>query len=258
MVAFLNRYLGLSLPTGRRERDAGAGGERPQGHMDMEELGIAQRLHDLRNDVLLMIACAERLSSVVPHGHADDVVIEFRRCAERTALLSRELLLAHRHVSARHRVDVNHVIARMAATLSQLSGESLRVRVELWPKPLFVAGEVTELERVFLNLALNAREAMGANGTLTFETAELDIPPAHNDGLRAGRHARVTVSDTGSGMSTDVMTHIFEPFFTTKPTGTGLGLSSVAARVRQMNGTVSLKSEIGVGTSLTVHLPLAP
>ena len=222
----------------------------------MEDLTIAQRVHDLRSDVTLIIGCAERIASLVPRGYADEPLTELRRCTERAALLSRELLLAQRNALARHRVDLNHVIARTAAIFSCVAGDEVRVRLQLSSEPLFVDGDVTELERIFLNLALNAREAMGVSGVLTFQTATVDVPPGQNDGTRPGRQARVTVTDTGSGMSTDVMTHIFEPFFTTTHAGAGLGLSSVAYRVREMNGTVSLKSEIGVGTSVTVSLPL--
>lgn len=111
-----------------------------------------------------------------------------------------------------------------------------------------------------MNLAVNARDAMSGQGTLTIETelVEIDADDALRLGdLRLGPHAVICVTDTGVGMSSEVMARAFDPFFTTKPTGqgTGLGLSQVFGFVRQSGGTVKLYSEPGQGTTVKVYLP---
>jgi CheY-like chemotaxis protein len=117
----------------------------------------------------------------------------------------------------------------------------------------------TSSESAILNLAVNARDAMPDGGWLTIETANLTIPEpaAAPPGLPAGDHVVVTVTDTGGGMTPDVLSRAFDPFFTTKPVGrgTGLGLSQVYGFVRQSGGQVRLESAPGQGTAVRVYLP---
>jgi CheY-like chemotaxis protein len=116
------------------------------------------------------------------------------------------------------------------------------------------------MEQVILNLALNARDAMTTGGLLTIETQEAVIDEGSCHGhadCRPGRFVRVSVSDTGCGMSAEVRSHLFEPFFTTKPTGkgTGLGLATVYGIVRGSGGFISVHTERGKGTTFDVYLP---
>ena len=119
------------------------------------------------------------------------------------------------------------------------------------------------LESALLNLAVNARDAMPRGGTLTIgtELSNLDAgyPPVHTGELKEGTYACISVTDTGEGMSRETLERAFEPFFTTKPRGkgTGLGLAMVYGFVKQSGGTVRLYSELGIGTTVSLYLPLA-
>jgi two-component system, cell cycle sensor histidine kinase and response regulator CckA len=123
-----------------------------------------------------------------------------------------------------------------------------------------VLADPGQIAQVLVNLAVNARDAMPAGGTLTITTSSTDVDdihPACRVGLAAGRYACVKVSDTGVGMTRDVLDHAFEPFFTTKAKGegTGLGLATVYGIVTQARGHVQVYSEPGIGTTFTILLP---
>jgi signal transduction histidine kinase len=190
----------------------------------------------------------------VPDGVAAVDVLELRRSAERASVLTRELLLAVRR--ARDTVDLNDVVGAAVATMSRLTGSRIRLELRLWHEPLAVVAEPLELERILLNLALNARDAMITGGALTIETAPVAPPGDQAAEKGQGPWARLAVTDTGCGMTEDVKARMFEPFFTTKPSGTGLGLSSVAFTVQQLGGTVSAMSEPGRGTCVAIQLPM--
>ena len=145
--------------------------------------------------------------------------------------------------------------------LRRLIGED----ISLVTVPTAVRGSVladpSQVEQVIVNLVVNARDAMPDGGILTIETGEsdLDVEYARAHAMGApGRYATLTVSDTGTGMSDDTLSHVFEPFFTTKGPGkgTGLGLATVYGIVRQSGGSVAARSELGHGSTFTVFLPL--
>jgi CheY-like chemotaxis protein len=117
-----------------------------------------------------------------------------------------------------------------------------------------------QLESALLNLVINARDAMPNGGELTVETSMAELDEAHlttEPGMQAGRYVAIAVSDTGVGMSGDMLEKVFEPFYTTKPIGqgTGLGLSMIYGFARQSGGQVCLQSQPGQGTTVTIHLP---
>jgi len=229
---------------------------KPTQNIDMGDLAVAQVVHDLRNQLTVMIACTEVISRLVPENQAEQDVAELRRCAERASMLTRELLMAVRR--PRGRVDLNDVVAGAAATISRLTGQKICVRVRLADGPIPVVADPLEIERIVLNLALNARDAMALGGVLSIETTVTTTQSAGRfDGMEPGPCARLSVSDTGCGMTPEVTARMFEPFFTTKSSGTGLGLSSVAFTVQQLRGTVSSTSHPGRGTCVEVLLPLA-
>jgi CheY-like chemotaxis protein len=128
---------------------------------------------------------------------------------------------------------------------------------DLWP----VLADPGQVEQVLVNLAVNARDAMPAGGTLSVDTGNITVDAdtiAGGSKAQEGRNVRLRVSDTGTGMSADVIEHVFEPFFTTKEegAGTGLGLATVYGIVTEAGGHVKIYSEPGTGTTFTVTLPV--
>ena len=221
------------------------------------DLSVSQFVHDLRNHLTLVIGCANDVARLMPRGEGQVRLAELIRAADRAAALTRELLMAtHPRVVVREVIDANSVAASGAATFAALAGERISLRMVLCTQPLLVAAERSELERILLNLALNARDAMPGGGVLTIETSA--VMPSHL-ARREGAQpfARVTVTDTGVGMTQETKARIFDPLFTTKATGTGLGLTTVAFTVRQLQGMISVESDLGRGTAVSVILPLA-
>jgi CheY-like chemotaxis protein len=144
--------------------------------------------------------------------------------------------------------------------LHRLIGEDVEL-VTLVRDPLgFVRADRGQIGQAILNLAVNARDAMPDGGKLVIEARNVDLPDddvTRQAGLRAGPHVLLSVSDTGTGMTSDIAAQIFEPFFTTKPKGqgTGLGLSMVYGLVQQSGGNVTVDSELGRGTTFRLYLP---
>ncbi|MEV4281534.1 ATP-binding protein [Actinoplanes xinjiangensis] len=184
------------------------------------------------------------------------------RAARRGADLTRQLLaFARQDVTHPEVVAIGEVVQHVEAMLRRSLGEHI-VLVTCCPADcgpvLFDPGQ---LEQVLVNLAVNARDAMPGGGTLTIDTASVLVDAeyvAQCPKLRPGEYTRLRVSDTGTGMPREVIDRVFEPFFTTKPPGqgTGLGLAMVYGIVTAAGGTVSIYSEEGLGTTITIMLPV--
>jgi signal transduction histidine kinase len=171
------------------------------------------------------------------------------KAAERGAKLTSQLLAFSRTQKLDTApVDVNGLIAAMQDLLNQSLGPTIAVKFEPAAGLPQAVADTNQLELAILNLSLNARDAMADGGTLTIRTA-LSADEA--------QAVLVSVADTGTGMTPDVVARAFDPFFTTKPTGkgTGLGLSQVYGIVRQAGGEVTIDSRIGKGTTVTLRLP---
>ena len=155
--------------------------------------------------------------------------------------------------------DVNVLLKNLAEMLVRTLGERIDVQTIFGTDLFRVHIDQGQLETAILNLAVNARDAMRDGGKLTIETANANLDETHagSQSARAGQYVVIAVSDTGSGMSKDVLEHAFEPFFTTKPTGhgTGLGLSQVYGFVKQSGGYVKLHSVESQGTTVRIYLP---
>jgi signal transduction histidine kinase len=154
-------------------------------------------------------------------------------------------------------VDVSELVSESRSMLERMLGPNIILSFNLTATLSNVAASVVPLQCVLLSLAANARDAMPDGGTLTIETRSIEV----NEDQRAGskrsqRYVRLTVSDTGGGMSAEVQTRALEPFFTTRQDRTGLGLTSVMMTVRRLGGFVQLESCPGSGTRVHLYLPL--
>jgi nitrogen-specific signal transduction histidine kinase len=219
--------------------------------------GIAHDFNNLLTIILGNLDIAqERLG---PDTDAAENVQAAIKGAMRGADLTQRLLAFARKQALQPRlVNINDLMTGTVGMLKRMLGETIKVSVmldqELWSTMV----DPSQVEDAVLNLAVNARDAMAAGGTLSIETREvvLDERPGCRSGLPAGRYARLTVRDTGVGMSRETLARIFEPFFTTKTAGTGLGLATVHGIVEQSGGNVTAYSEAGQGTVFKVDLPV--
>jgi PAS domain S-box-containing protein len=188
-------------------------------------------------------------------------VNQIRLAAGRAADLTRQLLaFARRDVVQPRPLNLNEVIARVEQLLIRTLSEHVELKTEPAPGLCAVLADPGQIEQVLVNLAVNARDAMPAGGTLMVETTTTDIDashPASQVGVPPGQYACMKICDTGTGMPREVIDRAFEPFFTTKPKGegTGLGLATVYGIVTQAGGYVQISSEPGLGTTFTILLP---
>jgi PAS domain S-box-containing protein len=222
--------------------------------------GIA---HDFNNMLTAILGSVELLEA--RHGGstpaADRMLGVIRHASERGAELTRRLLaFSRKQALAPAVVDINRLVADMSELLRRSLGESISIDTVLagglWPA--FV--DPNQVESALLNLAVNARDAMRQGGQLTIETGNVtlnDNYARNNSDMTAGDYIFIAVSDTGTGMTHEVLEHAFEPFYTTKEIGrgTGLGLSQVYGFVKQSGGNVELCSELGRGTMVKLYFP---
>ncbi|MDB5687648.1 MAG: domain S-box protein, partial [Rhizorhabdus sp.] len=181
--------------------------------------------------------------------------------AERAASLTQRLLAFSRRQPLEPRpIDIDRLVMGMSDLLNRALGETIRLEIVTTPGLWKVEADPNQLENCLLNLAVNARDAMPDGGKLTIETANARLDEnyaaAHAE-VPPGQYVVVAVSDTGTGMSKEVLARVFEPFFTTKEVGrgTGLGLSMVYGFVKQSGGHVKIYSEEGAGSTIKVYLP---
>ncbi len=218
--------------------------------------------HDFNNLLTAIIGNAQSLADALGPDHplhAD--AQEILEAANKATGVTRALLaFSRKHLVAPKPVDVNEMVRQFERLLARVIGEDVAIAIRTSPEPLVVVGDRGQLEQVLLNLATNARDAMPKGGTLTLETGaeELSEEAARaHAGASPGRHAVITVRDTGHGLDEETRRHIFDPFFTTKEVGkgTGLGLTIVYGIVHQHGGFVDVESEPGKGATFRVFLP---
>ena len=181
--------------------------------------------------------------------------------AMRAAALTRQLLAFGRLQGQRLEVlELNTVVGDLAEMLQRALGEDIILNTLMSEEPLYVKVDKSQIDQLVMNLAVNARDAMPAGGSLVIETAHVclgeDYGRAHAD-VWPGEYVVLTVTDTGSGMSKETQARIFEPFFTTKSrsVATGLGLSTVYGIVKQSGGSITVHSEPGHGATFKIYLP---
>jgi signal transduction histidine kinase len=215
--------------------------------------------HDFNNHLTVINGYCDMLLGQL---HADDPLREplneVRAAGERASALTRQLLaFSRKEMTEVGPLRLNEVVADAGRMLRRLIGEDIAILTRLEAEPDVVLADRGQMNQVLVNLAVNARDAMLDGGALTIETRSVDIDESEavlDPDAMPGRYVVLAVSDTGSGMSAETQQKIFEPFFTTKNFGTGLGLATVYAIVRQNGGWIRVHSEPGQGSKFEVFL----
>ncbi|MFZ5896518.1 MAG: response regulator [Myxococcota bacterium] len=270
MVAVLGRMeraLRLArTETIRREHAERARAEAELLALESKQLEVVGQLaagiaHDFNNNLTAIIGCAELLKQDLAERRAPvDVADEILHASKRAAELTRQLLVYSRKAQMVLEASDLHAVVQAAVGLARRSMDpNIEIVTELIAPEAIVLADKALLEGAVLNLLVNARDAMPKGGTLTIATR----PHANTAGGQGSNEATpgviLEVRDTGVGIEKQLLSQIFDPFFTTKPVGkgTGLGLAAVAGTVKAHAGSISVESEINVGTTFRIWLPLA-
>ncbi len=220
--------------------------------------------HDFNNLLMLIQAHTEHLRGQLhPGDAAHQDTFEIEQAVTQAATLTHRLLAFSRRQRLQLQVlDLNVVLTETGRMLERLIGPNIELRVLPDASPQFIKADPGQLGQVILNLAVNARDAMPDGGTLTIQTRRVVLAEARaasHSAIPPGTYTVLAVSDTGSGMCSDVQCHIFEPFFTTKEPGkgTGLGLAIVYGVVKQTGGWIAVTSQPHQGTTFEIYFPQA-
>jgi PAS domain S-box-containing protein len=220
--------------------------------------------HDFNNLLTVIIGNLDLLQEdIAGNAAAEEKVETILQASERGADLTRLMLAFSRRQPLQSKpVDVNGLIHNTTRLLNRTLGEYIYIEVRAGTDVAPALVDASQLETAFLNIAINARDAMPEGGTLTIATCNTELDAdftAHHPGVVPGSYVQIEIADTGVGMPPDVAEHIFEPFFTTKGVGkgTGLGLAMVYGFMKQSSGHISVYSEVGHGTVFKLFLPRA-
>ncbi|MCD6073168.1 MAG: domain S-box protein, partial [Rhodospirillales bacterium] len=246
--------------TERRQRD-----EKLYQSQKMEAIGqlTGGIAHDFNNLLAVVIGNLALLEERTLDEEILDMLDAPLRAARRGAELTQRLLaFARRQTLNPEVIDLRKSIKKTALLLKRVLGGNVSVHVDAIEGECLAIADETQLESAILNLALNARDAMSGGGVLTIGAAVIDIEAETAEirgDISPGPYVEISLTDTGVGMSPDLVARVFEPFFTTKETGrgTGLGLSMVYGFAQQSRGGVTIKSEPDVGTTVRLYLPRA-
>jgi PAS domain S-box-containing protein len=222
--------------------------------------GIA---HDFNNILMVVMANVEAMEEEEKNldPYLLDRIKGIARATQRAADLTRQLLAFSRKQALRPQVtDINDLVAATGTLLRRTLGEQIEIESILADDLWTVRVDRAQLEAALINLAINARDAMPKGGRLLIETLNTTLDKRYaveNPDAVPGDYVLLAVSDTGSGMSADVLAKVFEPFFTTKGVGkgTGLGLSMIYGFIKQSDGHIKIYSDVGRGTSIKLYLP---
>jgi PAS domain S-box-containing protein len=219
--------------------------------------------HDFNNILAAILSGAELVLDEVDGSEARDDIEEIQRTARRGAELSRQLLLFSRGEagSSPEVLDLNEVVADIERMLERSIGETVTLKSELDDELKLILADRNEIERIIMNLAINARDAMSTGGELKIRTENLVVDDDYAGvrvDLEEGDYVELDVIDTGDGMPAEVIRRAFEPFFSTKDVGkgTGLGLATVYGIVQRSRGHIEIDSDEGKGTTIRVLLPI--
>ncbi len=219
--------------------------------------------HDFNNILMSIMGSADLLlMQMAPDDGAREEATEIKQSVDRGAGLTRQLLAFSRRQAVRSRMfALGDVVRGMDTMLRRLIGPEIDFKIVCAPEPLMVVADSGQTEQIVLNLVVNARDAMPAGGRVTVRVEGVDLDETAAVALvegKAGRYARLSVSDTGTGIDEQTRAKLFEPFFTTKEQGkgTGLGLSIVYGIVKQSGGYITVASEPGKGATFLIYFPV--
>ncbi|MFZ1918704.1 MAG: PAS domain S-box protein [Terriglobales bacterium] len=217
--------------------------------------------HDFNNLLGVIVGNSELLLGTSLSAAQQHYSEAIKKAGGRAAQLIRQLLaFSRKQVLHPVFLDVNTIVADIGKILQRLIGEDVRVTTDLETQLGSVRADCGQIEQILMNLATNARDAMPNGGTFTIKTENAELGPddvARYPYVKPGQYVRLSVSDTGTGMTEAVRSRVFEPFFTTKPQGhgTGLGLATVYGIVKQSGGYIWVSSTRGAGTAFDIYLP---
>ncbi|MBN2353784.1 MAG: response regulator [Spirochaetales bacterium] len=221
--------------------------------------------HDFNNLLTAIMGYANIIAHSLPAANPEQAdVSQIRRAAERAGALTRQLLaFSRKQVFQPQVMSLNTVVRDMERMLRPVIGEDVDLVTDLDNLLGPVRADPGQIEQVVMNLAINARDAMPSGGRITLSTRNEDMDEKkarEHAGLEAGPYAVLSIADTGTGLSEEVLAHLFEPFFTTKEEGkgTGLGLATVYGIVKQSGGHIEASSRENEGTTFVVRLPRLP
>jgi CheY-like chemotaxis protein len=224
--------------------------------------GIAHDFNNIMAAILVYTDLIMSDPSLPKTSHNRLAIIEQQ--VQRAASLIRQILdFSRRAVMEQSSLDLLPFIKELERMLGRVIPESIRLELAYKPGEYIVHADPTRLQQVFINLVVNARDAMPKGGVLHFSIEHYRLnsdedPPIPD--LKTGEWIKIAVRDTGDGIPQDVLPHIFEPFFTTKPVGqgTGLGLAQVYGIIKQHEGHIDVRSQVGEGTEFLIYLPALP
>jgi nitrogen-specific signal transduction histidine kinase/CheY-like chemotaxis protein len=245
--------------TGRRQLE-----DRLRQAQKMEAVGMLAGgvAHDFNNLLTIISGYSQLILNALAPGDPNHYSAEqILKAGERAATLTQQLLAFSRPQVLQPRVlDLNKLVTSLSTLLRRLIGEDVDLQLDLRADLGRVSADAGQIEQVLMNLVVNARDAMPKGGTLTIETANVELDESYSRrhlATKPGPYVQIAVSDNGGGMDEATQARLFEPFFTTKAVGrgTGLGLSTVFGIVKQSGGNLDVYSVPDRGTSVKVYLP---
>ena len=233
----------------------------------MEQIGKVGGgvVHEFTNQLTSLSMSLSLMEKEIMDAGSEQLQARYALCREATdqvtQLAEGLLLFARTRPRALERIDPNQLLLGMSTLISNEAGQAIDCQLDLATDSSFLRANKQHLESAIINLVANARDAMPQGGQLTLSTFNTHLDrsnfPHHNANFKPGRYVAIGITDTGTGIAPEALEHIFAPFYTTRAVdkSTGLGLTMVKGFVTEMNGQLTVTSQVGVGTSVSLYFP---